>query len=239
MARRIDKSGRHARRQFRFLFKGKEGKKFRDAISKLYKERQPLLGAEQFAYDQLGPGGFWEGLGADAAGMRDLVGELGPLWSRTAQGQMFDIAPIREAATRQFAREVGPGYLEGRYAAGPSSSGFGLGFGQQARDMAMDLAALEAEINAGAQQQFLTGGGANQALAAMGVPFGFEGQGLENLLNLGGGARTSEESTRVGAAPLVPDIWQGPLTSVAAVEQGGRVVMGGDQEQGGQSGGWF
>lgn len=258
----IDKSGQYSREIYDLLFKGKvkapkhiKGKKakkaykqqakadaarFREQLGTFMQQRQELLGAEQFTQQQLEPGGFYESLPADAASMRSLVSGLQPLWERTAQGQMFDITPIREAAQRQFAREIGPGYLESRYAMGPSSSGFLGGFGQQARDLAFDLGALEAEINAPAQQAFLTGGGAGQALEAMAIPYGFQGQGLQRLLGLGGATRTSAESARPGAAPLVADFFGGPGTSLAQIEQGGRVLGGsGPYTQGGQAGGWF
>ena len=235
-----DKSGKFAKQYLKRLHKGPTGKKFQQDVMDLVRQRQAFTGAESFVQGQLGDQGFWQQLLGDASGMRDVLGQVAPIISRTAQGQFFDIAPIRAAAERQFARTTGPGYFEGRFAGGPYSSGFAEGFGQQARDMSFDLGALEAQINAGAMRDLALGGGLNQYLQAQGVPFGFTGQGMENLLGLGAGTRTSYESTRPGAAPLVPTFLEGPFTTLAGIEQNARIKgEQGSYSQGGQAGGWF
>jgi hypothetical protein len=241
MPKYYDISGKMARNYLKKFYRGKVGKQFRKDVQKLVMERQPFTGAESFVQGQLGEGGFYNQLMPTAEQMQYNIGLTQPLIQRAAQGRFYDITPIRQAAERQFARTTGPGYFESRFAGGPYSSGFAEGFGQQARDMAFNLGSLEAQLNAGAQQQLALGGGLNQYLQAQQTPFAFTGQGLENLLGLGAGTRTSYESTRPGAAPLVPTFLEGPFSTLSNIEQNARIKGGGagGYEQGGQAGGWF
>lgn len=235
-----DKSGKQARKDILQLFRGRRGKEFRSSLMDLIRDRQALTGGESMVGEQLSAGGFYNQLLSDASGMRDSIAQVQPLIARAAQGQFFDMAPIQAAAERNFQRTTGPGFFESRFAGGPYSSGFAEGFGQQARDMNFDLAALGADMNYQAQRDLAFGGGLGQFLEAQRTPYQFTGQGLENLLGLGGAYRTSLESTRQGAAPLVPTFYEGPFQSLAGVEQNAR-IRGQESSYtgGGQAGGWF
>jgi hypothetical protein len=104
--------------------------------------------------------------------------------------------------------------------------------------MAFDLGAMEAEINAGAQRDLAMGGGLNRFLAAQATPYDFESGATSDMLRLGAGVRTAEESTRTGAAPLVPTFYDDTFTDLSQVQQGAQFKGGEGPYNTGSDAGW-
>ena len=223
MVKRVDKTSKEAMKINKWVFRGKEGRAYRQSIVDFLRDVVPLTDAYTAGQTQVGNlGGYLQ----DAINaQRSVLPAAQQAVQQGLTGNFFDIAPYQQYAERELARNTIPNIANTFATAGtPLSSDTTGQITNATRDTYLDLAARDSLMEFQAKNGLINQGGLGDYMNAAQQPANLGFSGTTQLFGADLAARQATASGQPGASSLFPSYIQGGLMPLNQTETAGRAV---------------